>query len=564
MRRTTILALAALGALWCACRVKVPHSNSQDGAEGDFPCERSDECPAATNACLLSMCMDGQCVFVPSPQGTLPSEDQHIGDCKQLYCDGDGEILSHDAQHDLPPYDHNPCTKAVCDLDIPKHLPKVAGTVCNEAGICNGTGKCGVCLPKAKRCKGAAVATCNADGQWDAPAVCQVDKPLCSQARCIGVTTVAVGGAHGCARFEDGSLRCWGANQRGQLGDGGLPSSQAPGWVSGFASVSFGARHACGLRRDGTVWCWGANDFGQLGSGSFLSTNAPSATGIVATSVAVGDSHSCALTAAGGVLCWGRSDRGQLGSGRAPAEQPPSNEPPQRGKPRATPRLIDGLDDAAGLSLASDHSCVLRNSGANSCWGLRPFALPPPIETPEPDPRAPARPQAPDPVAERKKVAADKPIAVPKLRDAAQIACGAEHCCTRMRDGSVRCWGAGDRGQLGAGPTKAGFSPVTVPGVAGARHIALGRRFGCALLDDQSVACWGANDRGQLGTGSEAPSGRAGKISTIGPARTLHVGDAFACVWLTDTKLYCWGDNALGQLGAPSPAMIRQPRPLVW
>ena len=73
------LASFIVSALLCAmslgtCGVKM--SGARAVTEGDFPCDDSADCPAADSPCLLSQCYDGQCVFVPSPPGTLPESDQ--------------------------------------------------------------------------------------------------------------------------------------------------------------------------------------------------------------------------------------------------------------------------------------------------------------------------------------------------------------------------------------------------------------------------------------------------------------------------------------------------------
>src|SRR5690242_19313032 len=64
-------------------------------------------------------------------------------------------------------------------------------------------------------------------------------------------------------------------------------------------AVSLDGRHSCVVAGDGTVRCWGANDYGQLGNRTVTTT--PTVTpvlvsGITTTiAVAAGRDHSCAL-----------------------------------------------------------------------------------------------------------------------------------------------------------------------------------------------------------------------------------------------------------------------------
>jgi hypothetical protein len=560
------LLLTLLGAVTTAaplaCKIKIPAS--QESASG-MECETSDTCPYPDGPCLLAMCLDGECVHVPAPEGTLPEDEQKRGDCQQLYCDGQGNISTFPARIDRPVEDGNPCTEAICDVDQPKQAPKQAGARCGDEGLCNGAGRCGVCLPKVERCDGHAVVRCDAEGQWTEPEACTLDKPLCSKARCIGITQVATGRAHSCVSFDDGSLRCWGANHRGQLGGGGLPGAQAPSWAADLAGIVFSPRHACAVKSN-TAWCWGAGDFGQLGNGSYHSSAGPVAGTLAAVAeVAVGAHHSCARTTTGEVHCWGRNDRGQLGSGTTPPAPLAEVAISSPGSPHGAVLVVAGLEDATALMVDGDHSCARRRTGGLSCWGLSPFALPAPIERPEPDGAG----SAPDPEAVKEferleKATATTPTAVTGLKDVSQVACGANHCCARLATGTVHCWGAGKRGQLGQSARQDSFQPVAVEGLAGAAEIALGADFACALLTDGAVSCWGSNAHGQLGTGTETAVGQATAITSLGKTKTLHLGDAFACALATDGRLSCWGAGGLGQLGADGAKAQRVPITIAW
>jgi alpha-tubulin suppressor-like RCC1 family protein len=84
--------------------------------------------------------------------------------------------------------------------------------------------------------------------------------------------SVAAGGGHTCIVTTGGAAKCWGLNTQGQLGDGSTDQSSEPvqvsGLSSGVAQLTAGAAHTCALLDDGTVKCWGWNSSGELGNGT--------------------------------------------------------------------------------------------------------------------------------------------------------------------------------------------------------------------------------------------------------------------------------------------------------
>lgn len=134
------------------------------------------------------------------------------------------------------------------------------------------------------------------------------------------VKALAAGGDHTCALLEDRTLRCWGKNDAGQLGDGTTIDAPVPVFVVGLhdvAEVATGFRHTCALLWNGTVACWGDNRRHQLSSGTTDDQSVPKVVvGLVGGReiVAAGDG-TCVRLDGGYVRCWGANERGQLGDG---------------------------------------------------------------------------------------------------------------------------------------------------------------------------------------------------------------------------------------------------------
>jgi len=90
----------------------------------------------------------------------------------------------------------------------------------------------------------------------------------------IAPAAIAPGAEHSCAVLRDGTMRCWGDNNFGQLGNGspqGSFSTTPSGPVTGITTAigaSSGAEHTCALLQDGSLRCWGRNVDGRIGNGT--------------------------------------------------------------------------------------------------------------------------------------------------------------------------------------------------------------------------------------------------------------------------------------------------------
>lgn len=182
--------------------------------------------------------------------------------------------------------------------------------------------------------------------------------------------------AHTCAIIEDGTVRCWGGNDKGQLGIGVTTDAHpTPASVcadaacetllEGVVAVSAGGRFTCAVVVD-LVKCWGWNNYSQLGTGvsggqSTIPVNVCADTACEsalsgASDVEAGDRHTCALMVSGGIKCWGRNDDAALGDGSRES--------------RTTPVDVTGLTSGATSVVAgAHHTCALTTSGGAKCWG---------------------------------------------------------------------------------------------------------------------------------------------------------------------------------------------------
>ena len=305
----------------------------------------------------------------------------------------------------------------------------------------------------------------------------------------VTAESVALGNWHTCAILNDGSVKCWGWNSFGQLGDGTTTDRDTPVSVtlgSEAVSITSGGFHTCVILADGELNCWGSNGSGEIGDGTTTDRTSPTAVdvgaGMTAVSVEGGDNHTCAILNDGSVNCWGENGHNQIGDGTE--------------TDRHTPTAVDLGANMTALSVEAAgrrHQCAVLNDRSVKCWGANPYGQ----------------------VGDGTTTDRTSPTAVDLGANMTAVSISAYyyHTCAVLNDASVKCWGDGANGQIGDGDAGDASSPTSVDygGNIEARKIAAGADSSCALLHD-SVHCWGSNDDNDIGLGG---------INQIDSTRTL-------------------------------------------
>ncbi len=333
-------------------------------------------------------------------------------------------------------------------------------------------------------------------------------------------SSLGLGGSYSCAVRTDHTIRCWGKNDNGELGDGTTTNRSTPVAVLGITNataVAGGNKHTCALLQDGTIKCWGRGVEGQLGNNTTTDSLTPVAvTGIsTATAIETGDAHSCALLSDGSVRCWGVNTEGELGDGTFGAS--------------LVPVTVVGLNDITKITSGEGHNCAIDSSKAIHCWGFN----------------------ADGELGNGGTTNSNIPVTVVGISNATAISAGIRSSCALLSTGAVQCWGNNVDGRLGNGTTTNSLIPVSVTGISTAESLAGGLEHACVGLTSGAVKCWGNNGADALGDGRPTRSSTPASVSLLSGelASAVAVGQNHSCMLLADGKVKCWGYNNGGRLG---------------
>ncbi|SEC32993.1 sialidase [Streptomyces sp. TLI_105] len=313
------------------------------------------------------------------------------------------------------------------------------------------------------------------------------------------VDQVSAGGTSSADSFAlartDKTVKSWGHNSSGQLGNGGNTNQTVPTTVprlTNIKDIAAGGKHALALDTSGQVYSWGDNAYGQLGNNrTGDSRTVPDRVQGMpkVKQISAGCDFSLALLENGKVYAWGRGIHGQLGNGSRATS--------------SVPRQVTGLENIVEIDAGCHHALALTADDTVKSWGYNLYGQ----------------------LGNSSTKSATLPVDVDWLEGVSDIEAGAFHNYAKTSDSHVWGWGNNQYGQLLEGDEAFGdnvsrtnrTAPVEIPRLEGVQHLAAGARHGVAVTADD-VFTWGHNGEGQLGNGTTVARFESVKILNEGSA----------------------------------------------
>ncbi|MDP1829924.1 MAG: hypothetical protein Q8L48_42070 [Archangium sp.] len=320
---------------------------------------------------------------------------------------------------------------------------------------------------------------------------------------------VVGGGFFGCA-VDEGAVRCWGNNERGQLGRGSTSRQEASGVVTlpeKVAQLALGEASACARTVTGGVWCWGDNGTAQLGAPSpaFSAVPLEVKVPVPVAKLALHSDFALALGSDGRLFGWGNDAEGTLGRDNV---DPGSVSPTPVVRAAFTQRFTD-------ITAGQGNACGLTPAGELWCWG-------------------------------RVLTAADEGVRTPvKFLDGVSAVVSGAFVACAIRSGELWCWGSSPTND---GLTMAWPVPTRLElGGGSVRQVDSQWFHVCAVTTLDTAWCWGRGIEGQLGLGGTDPFPTPQLVTA--EVESVATGFFFTCLRRKNGAVACTGANEFGQLG---------------
>eukprot|EP01083_Nonionella_stella_P003886 11177_1 len=387
------------------------------------------------------------------------------------------------------------------------------------------------------------------------------------------------------------AFKCFGRNGNGEcgyertanIGDGwnemgaSLPNIDTNCSIDDIKQVETGGYHTCILTNTGKVKCFGLNDKGQLGYGNTVKKgNVANTMGInlpfidlggswSGTQIAAGEYHTCVLMSNGAthnaIKCFGLGANGALGTGDTQNRGDGAHE---MGDNLTTIDLGIGFDPIQ-ITAGDQSTCALSASNKIKCFGKNEYGK---LGIGDAVNRGGSAGQMGDDLPFVALGAGFTPI---------RIECGRWHVCALSDLGKVKCFGLNDYGQLGLEHTRNigddsnemndSLPIVDLGSNLTVTQITVGGLHTCALFTIGDIKCWGYGNAGRLGSGNTnnvgISTGQMGDdlpfvdlgIDFAGAVTEVKAGITHTCA-TSSNEVKCWGDNFKGRLGYGNTASI--------
>lgn len=393
-----------------------------------------------------------------------------------------------------------------------------------------------------------------------------------------GATDISAGGSHTCAILADTTVKCWGANDRAQLGANPTERSATPLAVSGLTgvkSLAVGGNRSCAITSSGGISCWGDNSDGQISlterktrNRDYLTTSTPIPGFSNIVSASAGIAHMCSIELIGKstqrVKCYGSNQFSQLGK--------PFVRNPDPIFAAGLPQKISGITDADSISVGRNMGCIIASDKTVKCWGSNGF--------------------------QRLGLSATTtysttPQNIAGITGVKKIAHSSEaqyYCVIASNEDTsdpadvVKCRGENFDGSLGL-PATTTVSPtfITIPGIKNPKKLNSGQYHNCVVVNERAIVvdtvaliyvyaynkdvakCWGTDATVQMGQTTTYPNAVLTPVIVQGIQNGYNydaiidvenaVAGAFhSCVLhgTTTKAAKCFGYNGWGLLGDSS------------